>query len=89
MDRCPAAAADPTATGARTANGFLRGLLLDGQRKSVQPMAEQMRDGNMQAMEPFHFPSLTQRSRPLPVGNTQRKEVLPGSGGGTALRCMG
>ncbi|MEU0744345.1 IS701 family transposase, partial [Streptomyces sp. NPDC006134] len=31
----------------------LRGLMLDGRRKSVQPMAERLPDGNMQALQQF------------------------------------
>ncbi|GAA2456166.1 hypothetical protein GCM10010421_56730 [Streptomyces glaucus] len=31
----------------------LRGLMLDGRRKSVQPMAERLPDGNMQALQRF------------------------------------
>lgn len=32
---------------------YLRGLMLDGRRKSVQPMAERLPDGNMQALRQF------------------------------------
>lgn len=32
---------------------YLRGLMLDGRRKSIQPMAERLPDGNMQALQPF------------------------------------
>jgi hypothetical protein len=32
---------------------YLRGLMLDGRRKSVQPMAERLPDGNMQALQQF------------------------------------
>jgi SRSO17 transposase len=32
---------------------YVRGLLLDGQRKSIQPMAERMPDGNEQALQQF------------------------------------
>ncbi|WP_369359677.1 IS701 family transposase [Streptomyces sp. cg2] len=32
---------------------YLRGLTLDGRRKSVEPMAERLPDGNMQAMQQF------------------------------------
>jgi SRSO17 transposase len=32
---------------------YLRGLMLDGRRKSVQPMAEGLPDGNMQALQLF------------------------------------
>jgi SRSO17 transposase len=28
---------------------YLRGLILDGRRKSIQPMADRLPDGNMQA----------------------------------------
>lgn len=31
----------------------LRGLMLDSRRKSVQPMAKQLPDGNMQALQQF------------------------------------
>ncbi|MER6687218.1 transposase [Streptomyces olivaceoviridis] len=33
--------------------GYLRGLMLDGRRKSVQPMAERLPNGNMQALRQF------------------------------------
>ncbi|MFI9019597.1 transposase [Streptomyces griseus] len=32
---------------------YLRGPMLDGRRKSVQPMAERLPDGNMQALQQF------------------------------------
>lgn len=32
---------------------YMRGLMLDGRRKSVQPMAERLPDGNMQALQQF------------------------------------
>lgn len=32
---------------------YLRGLMLDGRRKSIQPMAERLPDGNMRALQPF------------------------------------
>ncbi|MGW4034661.1 IS701 family transposase [Streptomyces sp. NPDC004838] len=32
---------------------YLRGLMLDGRRKSVQPMAERLPDGDMQALQQF------------------------------------
>jgi SRSO17 transposase len=32
---------------------YLRGLLLDGERKSVEPMAARLSDGNVQAMQQF------------------------------------
>lgn len=32
---------------------YLRGLMLDGRRKSVQPMADRLPDGNMQALQQF------------------------------------
>jgi SRSO17 transposase len=31
----------------------LRGLMLDGKRKSIQPMADRLPDGNMQALQQF------------------------------------
>lgn len=32
---------------------YLRGLMLDGRRKSTRPMAERLPDGNMQALQQF------------------------------------
>ncbi|MFG2591380.1 transposase [Streptomyces sp. NPDC048438] len=32
---------------------YLRGLMLDGRRKSIQPMAERLPDGSMQALQQF------------------------------------
>lgn len=32
---------------------YLRGLMLDGRRKSIKPMAERLPDGNMQALQQF------------------------------------
>ena len=32
---------------------YLRGLMLDGKRKSIQPMAERLPDGNEQALQQF------------------------------------
>ncbi|POX43538.1 IS701 family transposase [Streptomyces sp. Ru73] len=32
---------------------YLRGLMLDGRRRSIQPMAERLPDGNMQALQQF------------------------------------
>ncbi len=32
---------------------YVRGLLLDGERKSIEPMASRLRDGNVQAMQQF------------------------------------
>lgn len=32
---------------------YVRGLLLDGERKSIEPMANRMADGNVQAMQQF------------------------------------
>ncbi|MEE2042340.1 IS701 family transposase, partial [Nocardiopsis tropica] len=34
-------------------NCYLRGLMLDGRRKSIQPMAQRLPDGNMQALQQF------------------------------------
>ena len=34
-------------------NAYVRGLLLDGERKSVEPMAARLPDGNVQAMQQF------------------------------------
>jgi SRSO17 transposase len=43
----------------------LRGLMLDGRRTSIQPMAERLPDGNMQALQQFVNQSPWD---PLPVG---------------------
>ena len=32
---------------------YVRGLLQDGERKSIEPMADRLRDGNVQAMQQF------------------------------------
>ncbi len=32
---------------------YLRGLMLDGRHKSIQPMAERLPDGNMRALQQF------------------------------------
>lgn len=37
----------------RQGDCYLRGLMLDGARKSIQPMAERLPDGNMQALQQF------------------------------------
>ncbi len=37
----------------RWADCYLRGLMLDGRRKSVQPMAERLPDGDMQSLQQF------------------------------------
>jgi SRSO17 transposase len=37
----------------RWGNAYVRGLLLDGKRKSVEPMAARLPDGNVQAMQQF------------------------------------
>jgi SRSO17 transposase len=37
---------------------YLRGLMLDGKRKSIQPMAERLPDGNEQALQQFLSQSL-------------------------------
>ena len=34
-------------------NAYVRGLLLDGERKSIEPMADRLPDGNVQAMQQF------------------------------------
>ena len=37
----------------RWGNAYVRGLLLDGERKSIEPMAARLSDGNVQAMQQF------------------------------------
>ncbi|MDH6711418.1 SRSO17 transposase [Kitasatospora sp. MAA19] len=56
----------------RQGDCYLRGLMLDGRRKSVQPMAERLPDGNMQALQQFvsqspwdHTPVLRQIARKM------------------------
>jgi SRSO17 transposase len=45
--------ADVFASVPRWGECYLRGLMLDGRRKSVQPMADRLPDGNMQALQRF------------------------------------
>jgi SRSO17 transposase len=50
---------------------YLRGLMLDGKRKSIQPMAERLPDGNEQALQQF----LSQSPwdwRPVPLRSCAR-----------------
>ncbi|MET9404154.1 IS701 family transposase [Kitasatospora sp. NPDC002965] len=56
----------------RQGDCYLRGLMLDGRRKSIQPMAERLPDGNMQALQQFvsqspwdHTPVLRQIARKM------------------------
>ena len=42
---------------------YLRGLMLDGKRKSIQPVAERLPDGNEQALQQFISQSLSGDSR--------------------------
>ena len=35
------------------AEEYLRGLLMDGERKSIEPIASRLPDGNVQAMQQF------------------------------------
>lgn len=37
----------------RWGNAYVRGLLLDGERKSIEPMAARLPDGNVQALQQF------------------------------------
>jgi SRSO17 transposase len=37
----------------RWGNAYVRGMLLDGERKSIEPMAARLPDGNVQAMQQF------------------------------------
>jgi len=37
----------------RWGNAYVRGLLLDGERKSIEPMAARLSDGNVQALQQF------------------------------------
>ena len=37
----------------RCGNAYVRGLLLDGERKSIEPMAARLPDGNVQALQQF------------------------------------
>ena len=32
---------------------YIRGLLMDGERKSIEPMASRLPDGNVQALQQF------------------------------------
>ncbi len=51
---------------------YLRGLMLDGRRKSIQPMAERLPDGNMQALQQFVNQSPWD---PLPVQAADRSKA--------------
>ncbi|MBA3972591.1 MAG: IS701 family transposase, partial [Candidatus Solibacter sp.] len=37
----------------RRGSVYVRGLLLNGERKSIEPMAQRLPDGNVQAMQQF------------------------------------
>ncbi|WP_052301936.1 IS701 family transposase [Desulfobacca acetoxidans] len=59
---------------------YVRGLLLDGERKSIEPMADRMPDGNMQAMQqligqsPWDFKPVRRR-----LAERMAKELIPAS----------
>ena len=46
----------PRADQRRWGEVYLRGLMLDGKRKSIQPMAERLADGNEQALAAVRQP---------------------------------
>jgi hypothetical protein len=51
---CSLPMCSPRSRGGISVGGrYLRGLMLDGRRKSIQPMAERLPDGNMQALQQF------------------------------------
>jgi len=59
-------------------NAYVRGLLLDGERKSIEPMAARLPDGNVQAMQqfigqsPWDFVPVRKR-----LAEHMAKEILP------------
>src|SRR5437899_12418177 len=61
---------------------YVRGLLMDGERKSVEPMAKRLADGNEHAMQqfvgqsPWEWPPVWEGLAPRRV-----KERWPGPGG--------
>jgi SRSO17 transposase len=59
-------------------NVYVRGLLLDGERKSIEPMADRMPDGNVQAMQQLIGQSLWD-FRPIRRGLAERmaQELIP------------
>lgn len=67
----------------RQGDCYLRGLMLDGRRKSIQPMAERLPDGNMQALQQFvsqspwdHVPVLRQIARKMTAVITPEAWVI-------------
>ncbi|WP_412102021.1 IS701 family transposase [Kitasatospora purpeofusca] len=67
----------------RQGDCYLRGLMLDGRRKSIQPMAERLPDGNMQALQQFvsqspwdHVPVLRQIARKMTAAITPEAWVI-------------
>ncbi|CAM5579436.1 IS701 family transposase ISSav4 [Streptomyces alboniger] len=59
---------------------YLRGLMLDGRRKSIQPMAERLPDGDMQALQQFVSQSPWDWT---PVRLRIAEETLPGDPAGS------
>src|SRR5919112_5775359 len=53
---------------------YLRGLMLDGRRKSIQPMAERLPDGNEQNLQQFVNQSTWD---PLPVRRRIAERMVP------------
>ena len=60
---------------------YVRGLLLDGQRKSIEPMANRLPDGNVQAMQQFigqsPWDSMPTRKR---LAERMANELVPAHG---------
>jgi SRSO17 transposase len=54
---------------------YVRGLLLDGKRKSVEPMATRLPEGNVQAMQQFVSQSPWD---PMPVRRRSSIAILSG-----------
>ncbi|MFJ2133938.1 IS701 family transposase [Streptomyces sp. NPDC087845] len=67
----------------RQGDCYLRGLMLDGRRKSIQPMAGRLPDGNMQALQQFvsqspwdHVPVLRKIARKMTSAITPEAWVI-------------
>ena len=59
-------------------NCYLRGLMLEGRRKSIQPMAQRLPDGNMQDVQQFVGQSpVGAHPRPTPPGDQGQPDHQP------------
>jgi hypothetical protein len=60
---------------------YVQGLLRDGERKSIEPLAQRVPGGNVQALQPFvgQSPWAWEPVRPL-LAQQMEEELLPGAG---------